>query len=224
VLLVHGLGVSTAYFSSLADRLAPKMLVVAPDLPGWGASDRPRVPLDVVSAAEVLAKIVVREGLEMPMVVANSLGCQFAVELAAERPELVGPLVLISPTVDPRYRSAARQALTLAADWPREPRELWPTIVRDYWTMGPSRLLRTAWLALDDRPEEKLPRIATPVLVLRGDRDAITTRPWAERCAALASDGRFVAVPGAAHAAHFSRPQEVARLVLSFAEAVDDGR
>jgi 2-hydroxy-6-oxonona-2,4-dienedioate hydrolase len=224
VLLVHGLGVSTAYFSRLADRLAPEMRVVAPDLPGWGASDRPRAPLDVVAAADVLAKIIVHEGLRTPMLVANSLGCQFAVELAVERPELVGPLVLISPTVDPRYRSVVRQALALAADWPREPWDLWPIIVRDYWTMGPSRLLRTAWLALDDRPEDKLPRVATPVLVLRGDRDAITTRPWAERCASLAIDGRFAAVPGAAHAAHFSRPQEVARLVLSFAEAVDDVR
>src|SRR3954465_10032772 len=59
VLLVHGLGVSTAYFSRLADRLAAETLVVAPDLPGWGASDRPRAPLDVAAAAEILAKIIV---------------------------------------------------------------------------------------------------------------------------------------------------------------------
>ena len=112
----------------------------------------------------------------------------------------------------------------MALDWAREPAGLWPIVVRDYWTMGPRRLLATALLALDDRPEDKLPRIAAPVLVLHGDHDAITTPEWAKRCARLALDGRYVSVQGAAHAAHFSHPREVARLVLSFVSELADHR
>lgn len=224
VVLVHGLGVSSTYFEPLANRLAGHMRVIAPDLPGWGSSQRPDVALDIESGALVLAEIIVAENVESPTLVANSLGCQFAVELAYRRPDLVGALVLISPTVDPRFRSAVRQALSLAADWVREPAGLWPIIARDYWRMGPARLLSTALLALKDRPEDNLQLIEAPVLVLRGDRDAITTRDWAEWCARLARDGKFLPIRGATHAAHFSHPRQVATLVSSFVSELADHR
>ena len=204
---------------------AGRMRVIAPDLPGWGGSERPDVVLDIGSAADVLAEIIVAEKTRRA-----DAGRQLArLSVRASnwrdrRPELVEALVLISPTVDPRYRSPARQALTLAVDWTREPAGLWPIIVRDYWTMGPRRLVATALLALGDRPEDKLPRITAPVLVIRGDRDAITTRDWAECCARLAPDGRYVPIRGAAHAAHFSHPHQVARLVLSFVSELADHR
>ena len=93
VVLVHGLGVSSRYFGPLAERLAGRMRVIAPDLPGWGGSERPDVVLDIGSAADVLAEIIVAEKLGAPTLVANSLGCQFVVELATRRPDLVGALV-----------------------------------------------------------------------------------------------------------------------------------
>ena len=223
VVLVHGLGVSSTYFGPLAAMLSRQMRVVAPDLPGWGRSTRSENALDVPAAGRVLAGVIAFEALEAPTLVANSLGCQIAIELANRRPDLVGRLVLISPTVDPRYRSPARQAWTLGVDWLREPPGLWPIIVRDYWTMGTPRIVETAMHALDDRPEDKLPHITAPVLVIRGDRDASTTRVWAQRCADLAPNGRFEPIQGAAHAAHFSHPQTVAKLVLAFASERADG-
>jgi pimeloyl-ACP methyl ester carboxylesterase len=221
VLLVHGLGVSSTYFGPLARLLAREMRVVAPDLPGWGGSDRPAIPLDVKSAACVLGTFIGAEGVAPPAVVANSFGCQVAVELAFRRPELVGALVLISPTVDPRFRSSWRQAQTLVHDSLREPPSLWPILARDYLTMGPRQLVAVSAAALRDRPESKLPRIDMPVLVIRGERDAITTRAWAARCALLAR-GTFASIPAAAHAPHFSHPTETAQLVSSFVSELAD--
>lgn len=224
VVLVHGLGVSSTYFRPLARVLARDRHVVAPDLPGWGGSERPAAALDVSSAARILGQLIVAEKLTVPTVVANSLGCQVVVELACRRPDLVGALVLISPTVDPQFRSWRRQARTLMFDWLREPPSLWPIVMRDYHTMGVSRLVATAAFALADQPETKLPQIDAPVLVIRGERDAITTRAWAERCAHLAKNGRFEPIPGAAHAAHFSHPIETAELVSTFlSERADRG-
>jgi pimeloyl-ACP methyl ester carboxylesterase len=224
VVLVHGLGVSSTYFGPLARVLARRMHVVAPDLPGWGRSPRPSRPLDIPAAGHALAGIIAGEALVAPMVVANSLGCQIAVELADRRPDLVGRLVLISPTVDPHYRSAPRQAWTFARDFLREPAGLLPIVARDYWTMGTRRIYATAMHALADRPEDKLPGIEAPMLVIRGDCDTTTTRAWAERCAALGPCGRFEPIRGAAHASHFSHPHEVAKIVLRFAaEGADHG-
>lgn len=141
---------------------------------------------------------------------------------ARRRPDLVGALVLISPTVDPAYRSWRRQALTLALDSLREPAGLWPIICGDYIAMGPRRLVATAALAIRDRPESKLPEIEMPVLVLRGERDTITTRAWAERCARLAQHGRFQPIAKAAHTAHFSHPDRVAQLISWFLSELPD--
>jgi pimeloyl-ACP methyl ester carboxylesterase len=222
VVLVHGLGVSGTYFVPLARLLAEGRRVIAPDLPGFGQSERPPRALDIDSAAAVLATLLTNEDVDTPLLVANSLGCQIVIELARRKPALVGGLVLIGPTVDPRYRSWIRQLSALTVDWWREPPSLWPIILRDYLGMGGRRLVATARFALADCPETKLPEITAPVLVLRGARDALSTNGWAERCAALAQHGSFVTIPAAAHAAHFSHPDLVAAVIEPFlAECID---
>lgn len=52
--------------------------------------------------------------------------------------------------------------------------------------MGPRRVLATARVALADRLEKRLPAITSPVLVVRGVRDAITTESWCRRVTGLA--------------------------------------
>jgi pimeloyl-ACP methyl ester carboxylesterase len=225
VVLVHGIGVGSAYFARLARLLARERRVLVPELPGTGRSGRPPHPLDVPEAACVLASVIrhLAPG-SAPALVANSLGCQVAIELAAREPALAGPLVLIGPTVDPRYRSVARQGAGLVLDLVREPPALWRIVARDYLRFGPQALAATSLHALGDRPEDKLPALRSPVLVLRGERDAVTSDAWGHRCAALAPRARYRAIPGAAHAPHFSRPGVVAGIVEAFlAECGDSG-
>lgn len=218
VLLVHGLGVSGRYFMPLASVLAARRHVIVPDLPGWGRSERPSRPLGVGGAAEVLAELLRRRGQRAVAIVANSFGCQVALTLALRRPELVGRLTLVGPTVDPRYRSWPVHAVRLALDSLREPPALWRILLADYARMGPRRLAATAHAALEDRPEHHVARIRQPILVVRGERDAICTPEWAAEIASRAQRGRFAQVVSAAHAVHFSHPLVVARLVESFLE------
>ena len=215
VVLLHGLGVSGTYFEPLGRLLAMTRRVLVPDLPGWGRSERTRRPLGVEGAAAVLGALVRHVGAPLP-IVANSYGAQVALALAAAEPGVVGRLVLIGPTVDPVYRGWSTHAWRLGIDAGREQPSLWPTIALDYARMGPRRVLATARAALRDRPEMRAPRVAAPVLVLRGEHDAITTDAWCRRLAASAPHGRFVQVDGAAHAAHVSRAPVVARLVERF--------
>src|SRR6476620_7295459 len=53
--LVHGLVVSSRYMIPLAERLAERAQVYAPDLPGFGRSDHPDRPLDIAGLADALA-------------------------------------------------------------------------------------------------------------------------------------------------------------------------
>ena len=149
VLLLHGLGVSGRYFMPLAGVLAARRHVIVPDLPGWGRSEQPPRPLGVGGAADLLAEFLHRRGRDAVAIVANSFGCQVALTLAQRRPELVGPLTLVGPTVDPRYRSWSVHAVRLALDSLREPPALWRILLADYARMGSRRLAATAQAALE---------------------------------------------------------------------------
>src|SRR5580765_4182394 len=87
IVLVHGFGVSGTYMLPLARALAGRFSVFVPDLPGYGRSERPRVPLGIGGLADALAGCLDELGLERPALVANSLGCQVVTELAVGRPD-----------------------------------------------------------------------------------------------------------------------------------------
>jgi pimeloyl-ACP methyl ester carboxylesterase len=152
-------------------------------------------------------------GLERPAFVANSMGCQVVTELAMRRTERVGPLVLIGPTVDPQRRASRHQLLAGLRDARREPLSMVALAARDDVAFGTRALLTTLRSALADRIEERLPRIAQPAVVVRGEHDELVGQSWAEQAAALLPQGRLVVVPGQPHAAHYTRPEFVAEIV-----------
>jgi 2-hydroxy-6-oxonona-2,4-dienedioate hydrolase len=222
VVCVHGIGVTSRYFEPLADVLAADRRVLVPDLPGWGRSPRPPHTLNLQELADALAGFLDAEGLTRVPLVANSLGCQIAVELAVRHPERVSALVLVGPTVDPGLRTFALQARSFLLDSIREPVSLWWIIARDYARMGPLRFARTAHFALRQRMEDLLPRVEAPTLVVRGEHDRFVSQAWSERATELLPRGSLAIVHGEAHAAHYSAPVRVAGLVRSFLEEVEE--
>jgi 2-hydroxy-6-oxonona-2,4-dienedioate hydrolase len=217
VVLVHGIGVSRRYLEPTMRSLAPHLRVYAPDLPGWGRSDRPRRALAIPELADVLAEWLDVVGIEAPTLVANSMGCQVVVDLAARMRGRAAGLVLVGPTVDSGARTMPRQAGRLALDSIREPPSLLPLIAVDYARFGPRRFLATSRHALRDRIEDKLPQVETPTLVVRGARDALVSARWAEEVARLLPHGELVTVAGRAHAVNYNAPLALAALVRAFA-------
>jgi pimeloyl-ACP methyl ester carboxylesterase len=216
VVLVHGLAVSSRYFAPLIRELARTRTVVAPDLPGYGRSATPPRPLDIPELADALDEWLDLTGVAPAPLVANSVGCQVAVDLALRRPERITRLVLLGPTMDPSAPSVVRQAARLALDTFREPPGLWLAETIDYLRMGPCRTVATARLALADPFADKASRVPHPTLVVRAGRDAIVSQAWAERVTRLLPDGRLTVVAGEPHAAHFTAAAEVARIVEEF--------
>ncbi len=137
-------------------------------------------------------------------------------ELALQRPERIERLVFLGPTVDPRWRTLVRQVPRWLLEAAREPLSLLPILIRDYFTFGPRRFLRAGRTALEDRLETKLPQIRADTLVVRGERDAFVSAPWAETVARLLPRGSYATIRGAAHAANYSAPALLADLVRPF--------
>jgi 2-hydroxy-6-oxonona-2,4-dienedioate hydrolase len=215
VVLVHGLGVSSRYMAPLAERLATGFRVYAPDLPGFGKSDKLPHALDVPGLSDALVAWMDAAGIEEAALVANSFGCQIAVDAAARYPDRVSRLVLLGPTTG-TAQPIPMQILCWLRIIPREPLSLALTIIRDCFDCG---LLRIAWTlrhAGRDPIAQKISLVSAPTLVLRGDRDTIASAEWVDRLAAAAPNGRSGTFPVGGHAANFDAVDRFAVLVESF--------
>jgi pimeloyl-ACP methyl ester carboxylesterase len=216
VVLVHGLGVSHRYLLPLAGRLAGEFQVAVPDLPGFGRSQKPRRVLTIGELAGALEGWMDAVQLDSATLVGNSMGCQVIAELAAVRPERVDRAVLIGPAMDPRASTPAAQIRLLVRDAVREPLSVLGIAVADYVRCGPRRMWQTFRYALEHDMAGRLQQMRCPTLVVRGEHDALASAEWVQTAVRLLSDGRLSVVPDAAHAAHYSAPGAVARIVREF--------
>ena len=98
LLAVHGLGGSGRYWQGLADRVGERFRVVAPDLAGFGASDKPRdVSYDRPFHLEDLDALTDAFAPEGSIVVTgHSLGAMLALLWTARRAERVSALVMVA--------------------------------------------------------------------------------------------------------------------------------
>ena len=110
LLLIHGLGGSALNWLDVARPLAEFGDVVAPDLPGFGAT-----PVPDGGSARILANAgFVRAlawtlGWERVVLAGNSMGGMLATLVASKQPELVERLVLVNPALPGPRRTFVRQ-------------------------------------------------------------------------------------------------------------------
>jgi len=221
VILVHGAFISSRYMVPAAARLAPHYNVYAPDLPGYGRSDRPtRVPA-VAGFSALLARWMDTVGIARAAFVANSFGCQIVADLAVRSPERVARAILVGPTVDPAHHTLAQQGARLLLDGTREPRRYLPLLLGDCLKIGPREGAQLARVMLADRIEDNLARMAVPTLVVRGARDPLVPQRWGEEATRLRPQARLAVIPGVAHVAHYDAPDRFVRLVRPFLDAAD---
>jgi pimeloyl-ACP methyl ester carboxylesterase len=218
VVLVHGLGVAAESMRPLGGELAGRgYRTYAPDLPGFGgsAAHKPPRALDVRRLADALEAWMRAADIDAAALVGNSIGAQVAADLAARRPERIPALVLLSPTTDPAVRSVPAQVWRWLLNT-RVDHSSGHGMVAAYLRAGLGRVVRTFRYSIEDRIEEKLPRIASPTLVVSGAADPITPPHWVQRVCDLLPDARLAHLEGAGHSIHGLRPRELANLIHDF--------
>lgn len=104
LLLVHDAVVHSDTFHETIAHLAGSFRVVAPDLPGFGASEKPdpqRFAYGYDAFADALFDLVAALGLGRVSVCGHGMGGGVALTLAAKHPALVHKLVLVDALVYP---------------------------------------------------------------------------------------------------------------------------
>lgn len=128
---VHGLGGSGRYWEGLARRVGHRFRVVAPDLAGFGRSDKPALAYDRPFHVGNLEAVVEREDGSGPVVVvAHSLGAVFAALWASDRPGSLTALALAAAAFPsghgpPDWALSPPRGMRVAA---RVARAAWPVV------------------------------------------------------------------------------------------------
>lgn len=209
----------------------------------WVAGGRPGLPVGttMTDLAAGCAQVL-REQLPLPVdVLANSTGGSIALQMAADHPDVVRRLVLVSAgyRLGPRGRQAQRDvARQLRAGRPRaaaaemmgmigaRPAAQWAFGVLG-WLLEPLLLGRhdpdmLTTIDAEDRFDlfDRLEQITAPTLVVAGDHDAFYSVDIFSETAELLPHGKLVLLPGKGHLAPFMRP--VVAEVLPFLDTAAD--
>jgi pimeloyl-ACP methyl ester carboxylesterase len=234
LVLLHGLGASSADWEYQVPVLSRHFQLVVPDLRGHGASDRAGdygVERFAADTWQLLDHLKVRA----PRLVGHSMGGAVAMQMALDRPGAVPALVLANTLPSFRTDTVAKRAML----WTRllmmsvlGPRRLSRIMTRRLYPGADQAALRAKVArrnARNDRnaylgsiraltrwsARERIGELTMPVLVLASEHDYFGGEE-AERFVAGLPDGRLRRFDGARHGLPLERPGEFNRAVLEF--------
>lgn len=224
--LVHGLGVSSWYFEEFTDKLCQHAPVVELDLPGFGRAREPDDPLHIDGLAASLVRSIEELQSDDIVLVGHSMGVQVVVEALIAEPGLARAALLMSPVVDPRYRSVARVALNFAHSALLEHRGSLHRSVITFLTTNPLWIAPHYRAMMNHPVEDRIAMVSPEVnlMLLSGENDPMANRAFLSllqrRTRHWNTDG-YVAVrtvPGASHHVMGTHPEAVVAAALELGE------
>lgn len=217
VLIVHGLGLSSAVFRGQCRVLAAAgFRAVVPDLPGFGRTQGPRFGQTVAATAAWLLDFAEAVGLGAAAWIGHSLAAQATMQVAALAPHRVRALILATPTGAPGRTRLAHQFLAFVRDIEREPLSLVPLVARQYLRGSLLAFLGTWIKAAWDHPLEQAPRIQCPTLIVTGRDDPIIPADFVALLLDRIPRARAERLPNKGHGVILLRSEEFGRIVVSF--------
>lgn len=215
VLFLHGWGAPAATYGLVLDYLSDDFRVVAPDLPGFGGSEEPPVPLSVDDYADWTAAFAAALGLARVTLLCHSFGGRISIKLLSRRPLpfAVDKAVFmdaagIRPRRGPGYYlrvysyKAARRLLTLPGvrrlfpDAPEKLRRRRGSA--DYQNASP-RMRQTMVRCINEDLTPLLRAIPVSTLLIWGETDTATPLADGQRMEKEIPDAGLVVLPGAGH-------------------------
>ncbi len=245
VLLIHSGGFTSRQWRKLADALAPRHRVLAPDLLGYGAS----APWPTGELFHFRQDVDFLESLldEPAHLVGHSYGGFLALQLALRRPELVRSIAVYEPVafgiLDEVADADARSALSLVRQtWEPDASGADEGWLRDFvdWWNGAGAWSRLAeetrasmravgWkvfqevitLAADRTDRATYATIAAPTLILGGENTPLAERRVVEHLGAALPNATARLFPGIGHMGPISHAPLINEAIVAHVNAAD---
>jgi pimeloyl-ACP methyl ester carboxylesterase len=246
LVLVHGLGANLTHWEYVAKYLARRYRVLGLDLPGCGASLKPRRRYTLDLLRDHLLGFLDEHGVEHPTLVGHSLGGAVCLAATLERPGLAERLVLVGGACVARLPAWMRRGAPLFL----HERLLYPTlrfghnfILRNVFVDGPAenefvrhfrqmalrddlgfphlhdfaRVSATLCRDIVERDfSGQLPTLDIPILGIWGKADKLTPLSDVRASLARAPRSRLIVLERCGHMPMVERPHDVLYHVEQF--------
>jgi pimeloyl-ACP methyl ester carboxylesterase len=237
LVFLHYWGGSSRTWDQVIAALPSRYPTVAPDLRGWGDSDRPADGYALDDFAEDTLQMLAALDVREYVLVGHSMGGKIAQLLASRRPAGLKGLVLVAPSppvplsMPSEARSAmesaydTRESVGMAIDHMLTAKQLSATvreqIIED--SLRGARQARQAWPLRTSREDisRAVTDIAVPTVVIAGELDKVDPVAVleAEVMTRIAQAVLHI-LPGSGHLSPLESPLEVAALIARFADAL----
>lgn len=246
MILIHGFAASNLVWSKVLLEIAENGLrVIAPDLLGYGYSDKPRqFDYTILRQAEMVVSLMKQLGIERGVVVGSSYGGAIAATIALDHPELVEKLILIGAVTN---NKPTRYLLMRLFGSPIIGDILSPLVVgsrsllrlrmkrvydRHSWELDERRVdarhlplrtrgahravIRTVRRWDAERISREAHLITQPTLVLWGDTDREVPLGDGKRLHEEIPNSRLIVFQACGHLPHEEYPQAVIKVISEF--------
>ena len=231
LVFLHYMGGAGRTWDLVAERLSAHHRCVAPDLRGWGESDKPANGYDLYTQADDIAAIIQALDISQYILVGQSMGGKIAQILGARRPAGLKGLVLVAPApptpmdVPQEQRDAYLEsylspagvgnALTILSYRALSP-ALRQQVIDD--TLRGALPAKRAWfddgMSLDI--QDLVGNIDVPTTVIVGDADKVENEPALRRDLGSRIQGtEFIVLPGVGHLSPLEAPRELTAAITT---------
>jgi pimeloyl-ACP methyl ester carboxylesterase len=212
--------------------LSQQFHVFAPDLPGFGLTERPDWMRDISDYVLYLHDLLQALDLKKPFLIGHSLGGWMAAELAVWYPEMIGKLVLCNAAGlrvkgSPMANILAlnpQEALALCfenldAAAPLIPAEVSIDFLMSQYRENVSLALLMWNPNYDPKLERRLSRITCPTLIIWGANDRLIPPVYGETWQKNIAGSTLISMPGVGHMPMFEQREAWMQHVVNFLQA-----
>jgi 3-oxoadipate enol-lactonase len=242
LVFLHGIGGDAETWRPQLDGFSSQCRAIAWDMPGYGDS----APLDAMTfpaLVDAVSALLDRLSIKRTHLIGHSLGGMIAQAFALAHPECLRSLTLVATSAafgkrqggepDLAWKESFIEQRLGPLDRGASMAELAPKLVQGLVGDDPDpKALEQAILAMAAVPESgyrdaihclatfdnehRLPDIATPTLLIAGEKDPVAPPRVMRRMAETMPEARFEVVKGSGHLVHLERPDAFNTLLSDF--------
>ncbi|MGB9680826.1 MAG: alpha/beta fold hydrolase [Minisyncoccia bacterium] len=224
VILLHGWGVSSSIFNSLAEFLTENNFgIYLFDFPGFGKSPSPKTPLKLDDYVGIIKELIEKEIKENIILLGHSFGGRVAIKFSAQYPDLVKKLILIdsagfvkrglkayliknfSKIFKPIFKLPCFSSLRI---------KIYRKLGSEDYLSNPE-LQKTYAKIVSEDLTKSIQQVSLPTLIIWGKSDRVTPLNWGKKIHQLINNSKFYEINGG-HFSFLDNPAECHLIIKNF--------